>query len=65
MSILNLIIAVVALVIAVMAYQKAGGGDDVRGKTLEVISKLEKALRKEEDGAGETKKKKGSQGESE
>jgi hypothetical protein len=48
MNILNLCIGIIALVIAVLAYQKAGGGDDLRKKTLELLSKMEKNLRKEE-----------------
>ena len=63
MSLLALIIAVVALVIAVLAYQKAGGirdlqeqaealrfvADNLREKTADALDKLEKSLRKSEE----------------
>jgi len=49
MNILNLCIGIIALVIAVLAYQKAGGGEDIRKKTLEILTKVEKNLRKEEE----------------
>ena len=56
------IVAIVALVIAVMAYQKAGGirdlqdqaealrfvADNLREKTADALDKLEKSLRKTE-----------------
>ena len=62
MSLLALIIAVIALVIAVLAYQKAGGirnlqeqaealrfvADNLREKTADALDKLEKGLRKSE-----------------
>ena len=54
MDILNLCIGIIALIIAVLAYQKAGGGDDLRKKTIEILEKMEKNLRKEE---GEEEKK--------
>ena len=63
MTILAFIIAIVALVIAVLAYQKAGGirdlqeqaealrfvADNLREKTADALDKLEKALRKTEE----------------
>jgi hypothetical protein len=54
MNILNLCIGIIALVIAVLAYQKAGGGDDLRKKTIEILAKMEKNLKNEE---GEEEKK--------
>lgn len=52
MTIVNLIIAIIALVIAVIAYQKAGGTHDLREKMLELIGKLEQSLRNEEGKKG-------------
>ncbi len=63
MTILAFIIAIVALVIAVLAYQKAGGirdlqeqaealrfvADNLREKTADALDKLEKSLRKTEE----------------
>jgi hypothetical protein len=58
MTILNFIIAVIALVVAVLAYQKAGGIADlnkqvelmgsVRDKAADLLAKLEKKVRKQE-----------------
>ena len=48
MNILNLCIGIIALVVAVLAYQKAGGGDDLRKKTIEILAKMEKYLKEEE-----------------
>ena len=56
MNILNLCIGIIALVIAVLAYQKAGGGDDLRKKTIEILAKMEKNLKNEE---GEEEEKNG------
>ena len=63
MTVLAFIIAIVALVIAVLAYQKAGGirdlqeqaealrfvADNLREKTADALDKLEKTLRKTEE----------------
>ena len=49
MNILNLCIGIIALVIAVLAYQKAGGGDDLRKKTIEILAKMEKNLKEKEE----------------
>jgi len=48
MEILNLIIAIVALVIAVMAFQRTGGIKDLRKNTAELLAKMEKKMREEE-----------------
>lgn len=53
MSFINFIIAVVALVVAILAYKKAGGDTEglkeqltvLRGKTAEALEKAEKAIR--------------------
>ena len=55
MIVLSFIIAIVALVIAVLAYQKATGSNDLetqlnalREKSADALSKIEKALRKQD-----------------
>jgi hypothetical protein len=56
MEILNLIIAIVALVIAVLAFQRTGGIKDLRKSTAELLVKMEKKMREEE--AAKVKKEK-------
>jgi hypothetical protein len=56
MEILNLIVAIVALVIAVMAFQRTGGIKDLRKSTAEVLAKMEQKIR-EEEAAKEEKEK--------
>ena len=48
MEILNFIIAIVALVIAVLAFQRTGGIKDLRKSTAELLAKMEKMIREEE-----------------
>ena len=48
MEILNLIIAIVALILAVMAFQRTGGTKDLRKSTAELLAKMEKKMREEE-----------------
>jgi len=48
MYILNFIIAVVALIIAIMAFQRTGGTKDMRKSTAELLAKMEKKMREEE-----------------
>jgi hypothetical protein len=48
MDILNFIIAIVALVVAVMAFQRTGGTKDLRKNTAELLAKMEKRMREEE-----------------
>jgi hypothetical protein len=48
MEILNLIIALVALIIAVMAFQRTGGTKDLRKTTAKLLAKMEKRMREEE-----------------
>jgi hypothetical protein len=48
MEILNFIIAIVALVIAVLAFQRTGGTKDLRKSTAELLAKMEKKMREEE-----------------
>ena len=59
MDILNFIIAIVALVVAVMAFQRTGGTKDLRKNTAELLAKMEKRMREEE--ASEVEEKKTSQ----
>jgi hypothetical protein len=48
MEILNFLIAIVALIIAVMAFQRTGGTKDLRKSTAELLAKMEKKVREEE-----------------
>ena len=48
MDILNLIIAIIALVIAALAFQRAGGIKDLKQSTAEMLSKIEDKLREKE-----------------
>lgn len=56
MEILNFIIAIVALVVAVMAFQRTGGTKDLRKSTAELLAKMEKRMREEEAGRVEKEK---------
>ncbi|MEA3358993.1 MAG: hypothetical protein U9R17_06265 [Thermodesulfobacteriota bacterium] len=60
MSILNLIIAIVALIIAVLAYIRSGGIKDLRKTTASMLSKMEGVVSTEGETSkgekGETKK---------
>jgi hypothetical protein len=48
MEILNFIIAIVALAIAILAFQRTGGTKDLRKSTAELLAKMEKKMREEE-----------------
>ena len=48
MEILILIIALVALVVAGLAFQRTGGIKDLRKSTAELLAKMEKRMREEE-----------------
>jgi hypothetical protein len=56
MEILNLIIALVALVIAIFAFQRTGGIKDLRKSTAELLAKMEQKIREEEAGKVEKEK---------
>jgi hypothetical protein len=56
MEILNLVIALAALIIAVIAFQRTGGTKELRKTTAELLAKMEKRMR-EEEAAEEEKKK--------
>lgn len=59
MSILNFIIAIVALIIAVIAFQRTGGTKELKKNTAELLAKVEKKMREEKTEAEEDKKNKG------
>ena len=56
MEILNFLIAIVALIIAVMAFQRTGGTKDLKKGTAELLAKMEKKMREEEAAKVEKKK---------
>ena len=56
MNILNFLIAIVALIIAVIAYQRTGGTKELRKSTAEILAKMEKKMREEESAKGENEK---------
>ena len=56
MDILNLIIAIVALIIAVIAFRRTGGTKDLKKSTAELLAKMEKKMREEEAAKVEKKK---------
>lgn len=56
MNTLNFLIAIVALIFAVIAYQRTGGTKELRKNTAELLSKMEKKVREEEVAKGENKK---------
>jgi type III secretory pathway component EscU len=47
MEILSLIIAIVALIIAIIAFQRTGGTKDLKKSTAELLAKVEKKMREE------------------
>jgi hypothetical protein len=56
MEILSFIVAIVALIIAVMAFQRTGGTKDLKKSTAELLAKMEKKMREEETSEGEKEK---------
>ena len=48
MEILNLVIGIVALIIAVTAFKRTGGTKDLKKTTAELLAKMEKGMREEE-----------------
>jgi len=48
MYILNFLIAIIALIIAVIAYQRTGGTKELKKSTAEILAKMEKKMREEE-----------------
>jgi hypothetical protein len=49
MSVVNFILAVIALVIAILAYQRSGGTKEIRDRTADALGKMERTLRRIED----------------
>ena len=56
MGILNFIIAIVALIIAIIAFQRTGGVKDLKKNTAELLAKVKKKMREEAPDAEEEKK---------
>jgi hypothetical protein len=48
MEILNFVVAIVALIIALIAFQRTGGTKELRKSTAELLAKMEKKVREEE-----------------
>jgi hypothetical protein len=48
MTVITLLIAIVALIIAVLAFQRTGGTKDLKNTTAELLAKIEKKMREEE-----------------
>jgi hypothetical protein len=55
MVVLNFVIAIVALIIAVLAFQRTGGTKKLKKNTAELLAKMEKRMREE---AGKAEKEK-------
>ncbi|MFC1494198.1 hypothetical protein ACFL6W_02860 [Thermodesulfobacteriota bacterium] len=56
MGVLNFIIAIVALIIAIIAFQRTGGTKDLKKNTAELLAKVEKKMREEAPDVEEEKK---------
>ena len=56
MYILNFIIAVVALIIAIAAFQRTGGVKNLKKNTAELLARVEKKMREESPDVKEEKK---------
>lgn len=56
MTVITLFIAIIALIIAVFAFQRTGGTKDLKKTTAELLAKMEKGMREEE--ASEVEKEK-------
>jgi len=48
MTVITLLIAIIALIIAVLAFQRTGGTKDFKKTTAELLAKMEKRMREEE-----------------
>jgi len=59
MVVLNFVIALVALIIAIMAFQRTGGTKEFKKNTAELLAKMEKKMREEETGKADEKKTEG------
>ena len=47
MGILNFVIAIIALIIAALAFQRTGGIKDLKKNTAALLAKMEKKIREE------------------
>jgi anaerobic C4-dicarboxylate transporter len=56
MQILNFFIAIVALIIAIAAFQRTGGIKDLKKNTAELLARVEKRIREEKPDVEEEKK---------
>ena len=56
MQIFNFIIAVVALIIAIAAFQRTGGVKNLKKNTAELLARVEKKMREESPDVKEEKK---------
>jgi hypothetical protein len=50
MGILNFILSILALIIAIIAFQRTGGTKDLKKNTAELLARVEKKMREEESG---------------
>ena len=48
MTVITLLIAIIALIIAVLAFQRTGGSKDLKKTTAELLAKMEKRMREQE-----------------
>ena len=55
MGILNFILVIIALIIAILAFQRTGGIKDLKKNTAELLAKVEKKMREETSGVEEKK----------
>jgi hypothetical protein len=45
---INFVIAIVALIIAILAFQRTGGTKEIKKSTAELLAKMEKRMREDE-----------------
>ncbi len=50
MNILNFVIALIALIIAIVAFKRTGATKEYKKSTAELLAKIEKKMREEETG---------------
>ncbi len=56
MEIVNFVIALVALIIAIMAFQRTGATKELKKSTAELLAKMEKKMREKEADKAEEEK---------
>jgi anaerobic C4-dicarboxylate transporter len=47
MGVLNFIVAIIALIIAIIAFQRTGGIKDLKKNTAELLARVEKKMRED------------------